>query len=49
MFRLLKFAVVLGFGAYLGFQTKGKLMKTECTSGEGQWTGSICLNSGVSQ
>lgn len=49
MFRLLKFVIVVGFGAYLGFQAKGMLMKTECTSGSGQWTGSMCLSSGVSQ
>lgn len=49
MFRLLKFAIVLGLGAYLGFQGKGILMKAECTSGDGQWTGSVCVNSGVSQ
>jgi hypothetical protein len=49
MFRLLKFVIVLGLGAFLGFKAKELLMKTECTAGDGQWTGTICMDSGVSQ
>ena len=49
MFRLIKFLIVLGLGAYLGFGAKGMMMKAECTSGEGQWTGSVCIDNGASQ
>ncbi len=49
MFRLLKLVIILSFGAYLGFQGRGILMKAECSSGGGQWTGSVCLTSGASQ
>lgn len=49
MFRLLKFFVVLALGATMGFYFNGMLMRAECSAGEGQWTGSICINSEVSK
>jgi len=44
MFRLLKLLIVLGVGAFLGFKFNGMLMKSECTAGNGQWTGNMCLS-----
>ncbi|MEP1767939.1 MAG: hypothetical protein ABJJ53_15030 [Sulfitobacter sp.] len=45
MFRLLKFLIILGLGAVLGFKFNSMLMKAECTAGNGQWTGTICTGS----
>jgi hypothetical protein len=49
MFGLLKLVVTLGIGAVLGFYFHGMLMKTECSAGEGQWTGTICIDSELQQ
>ncbi len=49
MFRLLKFLFVLALGAALGFQLNMALMRSECAAGEGQWTGTICVNSELLQ
>ena len=49
MFGLLKFSIVLGIGIYLGFQGNMMLMRTECDAGEGQWTGTICVDSELLQ
>jgi hypothetical protein len=49
MFGLLKFATTLAIGAVLGFHLNGMLMRAECSAGEGQWTGTICVNSELLQ
>ncbi|UWR22858.1 hypothetical protein [Sulfitobacter sp. S190] len=49
MFRLLKFLTVLMLGAVLGFHLNGLLMRSECAAGEGQWTGTICVDSELLQ
>lgn len=49
MFGLLKFAATLCIGAVLGFHLNGMLMKAECSAGEGQWTGTICVDSELLQ
>jgi len=49
MFRLLKFLTVLCLGAVLGFHLNGMLMRAECSAGDGQWTGTICLGAQASQ
>lgn len=49
MFRLLKFFVVLGTGAVLGFYYNGMLMRAECSAGEGEWRDTICVNSELVQ
>ncbi|MEQ6249115.1 hypothetical protein ABMC89_09515 [Sulfitobacter sp. HNIBRBA3233] len=49
MFGLLKFLFVLVIGVYLGFQANMMLMRSECAAGEGQWTGTICVDSELLQ
>ena len=49
MFRFIKFVITLAIGAALGFYFSGMLMRAECSAGEGQWTGTICVNSELSQ
>lgn len=49
MFGLLKFTATLCIGAVLGFHLNGMLMRAECSAGEGQWTGTICVNSDLEQ
>ncbi|UWR26824.1 hypothetical protein K3757_02520 [Sulfitobacter sp. S223] len=49
MFKLLKFVATLALGAVLGFYLNGMLMRAECSAGEGQWTGSICVDSELLQ
>jgi hypothetical protein len=49
MFRLIKLVITLSVGAVLGFYFNGMLMRAECSSAEGQWTGTICISEGVSQ
>jgi hypothetical protein len=49
MFGLLKFVATLCIGAVLGFHLNGLLMQSECRAGEGQWTGTICVNSELLQ
>lgn len=49
MFGLLKFVATLAVGAVLGFHLNGMLMKAECAAGEGQWTGTICVDSELLQ
>ncbi len=49
MLGLLKFVVTLCIGAVLGFHLHGMLMKAECTAGEGEWTGTICVDSELLQ
>lgn len=49
MYSLLKFVATLCVGAVLGFHLNGMLMKAECSAGEGQWTGTICVSSELLQ
>lgn len=49
MFRLLRLVATLCVGAVLGFHLHGWLMQTECSAGEGQWTGTICVGSELLQ
>jgi hypothetical protein len=49
MFRILKFTATLCIGAVLGFHLHGLLMRAECTAGEGEWTGTICVSSELLQ
>jgi len=49
MFRLLRLLLILGIGVAIGIWFERTLMKSECRAGEGQWTGTICLNSELLQ
>ncbi|EEB86040.1 hypothetical protein [Roseobacter sp. GAI101] len=49
MFRLLRLFLVLGIGIAIGIGFERMLMKSECAAGEGQWTGTICVNSELLQ
>lgn len=49
MYGLLKFFATLAVGAVLGFHLNGMLMRSECAAGEGNWTGTICVNSELLQ
>jgi hypothetical protein len=49
MFRLLRLALLLGIGIAIGIWFERSLMRAECKAGEGQWTGTICLNSELLQ
>ncbi len=49
MFRLLRLAITLGIGIAIGIWFERSLMRAECKAGEGQWTGTICLNSELLQ
>lgn len=44
MFRLIRLVITIGIGAVLGFYFNGMLMRAECSAGEGQWTGTICVS-----
>ncbi len=49
MFRLLRIIIILAIGIVIGIGFERFLMKSECRAGEGQWTGTICLNSELLQ
>jgi hypothetical protein len=49
MFRLLSLVFVLGLGIAIGIWFERMLMESECKAGEGQWTGTICLDSELLQ
>ena len=49
MFRLLRLVIILGLGIAIGIWFERALMKSECKAGEGQWTGTICVNSELLQ
>ncbi len=49
MFGLLKFLTALSIGVALGFHLSGMLMRAECSAGEGEWTGTICVDSQLLQ
>lgn len=49
MYRLLRIAIILFIGIAIGIWFERFLMKSECRAGEGQWTGTICLNSELLQ
>jgi hypothetical protein len=49
MFRLLRLFIVVGIGIAIGMRVERTLMKSECAAGEGEWTGTICVNSELLQ
>lgn len=49
MRRLLFLLAVLLLGFFLGMRYERNLMQEECRAGEGQWTGTICVNSELLQ
>jgi len=49
MFRLLRLFIVLGIGIAIGMWFERTLMQGECAAGEGEWTGTICVNSELLQ
>jgi predicted NBD/HSP70 family sugar kinase len=49
MFRLLRLFIVLGTGIAIGIWLERMLMKSKCAAGEGQWAGTICVNSELFQ
>ncbi len=49
MFRLLRLFILLGIGIAIGMWVERGLMKDECAAGEGEWTGTICVNSELLQ
>lgn len=49
MFRLLRLILVLAIGISIGIWFERLLMKNECAAGEGEWTGTICVNSELLQ
>jgi hypothetical protein len=49
MFRLLLPLITLAFGFFGGISYERQQMVQECASGEGQWTGTICVNSELLQ
>ena len=49
MFRLLRLILVLAIGISIGIWYERTLMENECVAGEGQWTGTICVNSELLQ
>lgn len=49
MFRLLRLILILGIGISIGIWFERMLMRNECAAGEGQWTGTICVNSELLQ
>lgn len=49
MRRLLIILAVLVVGFSLGVSWDRKLMRDECAAGEGEWTGTICVNSELLQ
>lgn len=49
MFRLLTLLAVLVAGFVLGVGYERRQMIAECANGEGEWTGTICVNSELLQ
>lgn len=47
--KLVKLAIVLAIGFGAGMWYERFLMRSECTAGEGDWSGTICLNSDLAQ
>ena len=49
MIRLFSLLLVLALGFTAGVSHERKQMRAECDSGEGHWTGTICVNSELLQ
>ena len=49
MFRLIRLAIPIAFGIYLGITFERWQMRSECDRGEGDWTGTICVGSELLQ
>ena len=49
MRRLIFLLAVLLLGFILGMRYERNQMQAECRAGEGQWTGTICVNSELLQ
>ena len=49
MFRILILLCVLAAGFVIGVRYERQQMITECANGEGEWTGTICVNSELLQ
>jgi len=49
MFRMLFLLIVLAIGFNLGMKYDRLQMRGECAKGEGEWTGTICVNSELLQ
>ncbi len=49
MFRLLLPLVMLAIGFVAGISYERQQMIEECANGEGEWTGTICVNSELLQ
>jgi hypothetical protein len=49
MFRLIALVLTLTVGFSLGVTYDRWQMRKECVTGEGEWTGTICVNSELLQ
>ena len=49
MLRLIPVLITLAVGFGLGLSYDRWQMRRECATGEGQWTGTICVNSELLQ
>ena len=49
MFRLIVLILVFAGGFSTGIWYDRQQMETECANGEGDWTGTICVNSELLQ
>ncbi len=49
MFRLIRLMFPIAFGIYLGVHYERWQMRSECASGAGDWTGTICVGSELLQ
>lgn len=49
MFSLIKICFTLAIRVFAGFHLNGFSMKTECSAGNGQWTGTISIDSDLEQ
>lgn len=49
MFRMTRLLVLIGLGFYLGYKFNDNRMRSQCTSGAGTWTGTLCLGSEISR
>jgi len=49
MLRLIILLLTLAVGFSLGIYYDRALMRGECDAGEGEWTGTICVNSELLQ
>ena len=49
MFRIILLILTLAVGFSMGISYDRRQMVRECASGEGEWTGTICVNSDLLQ